>query len=190
MALRDKFTVLRAKSEATEGTDPTAVQGDEVRAWDVEFGEDYDSHVMRNTDVSLSPSGAVIGARRRPISFKTYLLGVDAANGASGVPAEFDPLFAMCGMAVTYTPETGNDNLGSVAFRRASAAASTGNGNSACIEKFVDGTKVQALGCRGSLKFGAKVGEPVIAEWTARGHMAAPTTAALPSRGSPPASRH
>jgi len=181
MAYRD-VAILRAKIEATEGTDPTAAQGDEVRAWGLTVSPSYDSKVAECSDGQGALLGATIGGARNKVAFNTYFLCPNAADGSSVTSKpEWADIALACGWPLAYTPEVGGDNLGSVVMRRASISATTGNGTSCCLDAFEDGRKMQTLGWRGGWKMSIKPGEPIVVAWDGTGRFSAPTAVAMPA---------
>lgn len=156
---RSRLGVVTAKVETTEGTDVTPGNDDySFRPYNLRFEPNvgYYKHDAQSAQLSGFPGTS--GTRLARVSFSVDLSGaVTSAAYAAGNPAEADVLLRACGLAVTYSGTTPNEI--------ATYDPTSTSVPSLSMYVFVDGMQHKMLGCRGSAKFRAVIGEFVHADF-------------------------
>lgn len=151
MPLIAQRAVMAAKEETVEGTPETLAAADAFLSFEPSFDYDLETHDRNPIRPTLSMLNPVSGRRYGILTFKCELKG----SGTAGTAPKFGKLFKFCKMtetivavtSVTYTPASTGDPSCTIAF-------------------YVDGKRYQLAGARGTWKFTANVGEPVMVEFT------------------------
>jgi len=151
--------VIAAKVEGVEGTaEAITVAEAGILAIDPKFDIDFKSYDRNNIKLNtLSNLVPLMGQRSVKISFKAEVKGAGAAYSAILKPA-LGTYLKGCGFAETIDVTAG-------AEKATYLPASTGI-PSLTIWVYEDGLIKKARGCRGTVKFTGKVGEPVFAEFS------------------------
>lgn len=153
--------IVVAKVESVEGTGENLVVGDAgILAIDPKFDADFKMHERNSQLNSLSPLVPIPGARGAKISFRAEVKGAGAAYSATVKPA-LSPYLRACGLAETIVTTVGAETA---TYLPASSGVP-----SLTIWVYEDGVIKKARGCRGSVKFSGKLGEPVFAEFSFEG---------------------
>jgi len=145
--------VLAAKAEVTEGT-AIALAGADANNLIMEprFEGNISMFKREFLDNSLSKFKMVSGTRLGRITFKCEVKG----SGAAGTAPAFGKLLIACGFGETVVPAT------SVTYAPTSTLA---NITTLTIALYKDGLRKALKGCRGNVKYSAKVGEPGVLEF-------------------------
>lgn len=167
--------LLASKVEATEGTAETLAGADaNLLVYDPKFEPDIDQFDRNPVANDLSKYAAIPGARKGKLSFKAELKGSGTAGTA---PAIGKPLKA-CGFGETVVAVT------SVTYAPISVAIPTLTLNLYSLPESGNTIRAQLLGARGTVKFSAKVGEPILLEFEFMGvYVAITDQAALTASG-------
>lgn len=149
--------VIAGKLESVEGTaEAITVTDTGILAMDVKFDADIkvtERAIQLNTLSNLEP---VIGARAGSVSFRAELKGSGGASYASAGPA-LSPYLKACGFAETLA-------AGSATYKPASSGVP-----SITLWVYADGVAKKLKGCRGTVSFAGKVGEPCYADFKFQG---------------------
>lgn len=129
-----------------------------ILAIDPKFEIDLKSYERNNIKLNtLSNMVPLMGQRAAKVSFKAEVKGAGAAYSSSVTPA-LGTYLKSCGFAETIVTTAGAETVTYL-------PASTGI-PSLTIWVYEDGLIKKARGCRGTVKFSGKVGEPVFAEFS------------------------
>ena len=153
MPLLTRRRVIAAKIESSEGTAEAITVSDAgILAMDVKFDADIKATERKINLNTLSNLAPVIGARSGSVSFRTELKGSGGSSYASVGPA-IAVYLKGCGFAETL-----------IAASATYKPASTGV-PSLTIWVYEDGVVKKLKGCRGTVTFSGKVGEPCYADF-------------------------
>lgn len=148
---------IAAKIESVEGTmEAITVTDSGVLAIDPKFDADikmYDRNVMLGTLSNMQP---IPGAQSGTISFKVELKGTGVAYSALLKP-DLSIFLKACGFAETVVATAGSETVTYL-------PASTGI-PALTIWLYEDGMVRKLYGCRGTVSFSGKIGEPVFADF-------------------------
>lgn len=163
---------IAAKIEAVEGTMENITVADSgVLAVEPKFDADikmYDRNVMLGTLSNLQP---IPGAQGGSVSFKVELKGTEGAYASDNLP-DVSTFIRACGFAETLDVTTpGSETITYL-------PASTGI-PSLTIWLYEDGMVRKLYGCRGTVSFSGKIGEPVFADFKFTGVYGGTATAAM-----------
>jgi len=145
---------LACKVETTEGTAIALVNTDVVLCSEPVFTKGNDFYRRNNAKASLSAEGGVVGKRPASIKFKCELKG----SGTKGTAPEWGKLLRACGFTEAIVAVT------SVTYTPASSSIP-----SLTMAVYEDGKIKKAVGCRGTVKFTHKTGQPVMMEFEFQG---------------------
>jgi len=146
-------TVITAIAETAYGTDPAMTGTNAILAWDVNLdvkGEVLERLYLRD---SLSPISHVVGMKEVELSFKSELVGSNAAP-------MIGPILSACGFGTGVTTGT------ALVY---SLVSSEVNMPSVAIYVYKDGNRHKVLGARGTVKFLLEAGKYGIAEFAMKG---------------------
>ena len=163
--------VIAAKIEAAEGImEAITVADGGVLAVDPKFDADikmYERNVMLGTLSNLQP---LPGQQSGTISFKVELKGTTGAYAAGNKP-DLSKFIRACGFAETVDLTAGAEKVTYL-------PASTGI-PSLTLWLYEDGMVRKLYGCRGTVSFSGKIGEPVFADFKFTGVYGGTDTAAI-----------
>jgi len=152
-----KRRALAAKIETVEGTmEAITVADGGILAVDPKFDADismYDRNIMMGTLSNMEP---IPGAQSGTINFKVELKGTGTAYAVDNKP-DLSTFIRACGFAETVDLTAGSEKVTYL-------PASTGI-PSLTIWLYEDGMVRKLYGCRGTVSFSGKIGEPVFADF-------------------------
>ncbi|HAM40397.1 MAG TPA: hypothetical protein DCP69_03420 [Candidatus Omnitrophica bacterium] len=150
--------VIAGKIEAVEGTAETITVSDAgIVAIDPQFDADFKQYNRDNVrSNTLSKMQAIPGQKMGTISFKCELKGTGSAYSATVKPA-LGMYLRACGFAETVVTTAGSETVTYL-------PASTGV-PSLTLWMYDDGAVRKLKGCRGTVSFSGKIGEPIFAEF-------------------------
>lgn len=150
--------VIAAKIESVEGTaEAITVTDAGILAIDPKFDADIKMNDRTNVQLNtLSKLVPILGTQAGKISFKAELKGSGAAYSATVKPG-VGVFLKACGFAETIDVTAGAEKA---TYLPASTGVPT-----LSIWLYEDGAVRKLKGCRGTVKFSGKVGEPVFAEF-------------------------
>lgn len=162
---------LAAKIETVEGTMETITVADAgILAVDPKFDADikmYDRNVMLGTLSNLQP---IPGTQSGSLTFKVELKGTGTAYAAGNKP-DLSTFIRACGFAETVDATAGSETVTYL-------PASTGI-PCLTIWLYEDGIVRKLYGCRGTVSFSGKIGEPVFADFKFTGVYGGTDTATM-----------
>lgn len=160
--------LLIAATESTYGTSASPVGTDAILVED-----DLKISPLESTALERKVIQPYFGKRRQLLTKKYVKIEFSvefAGSGTAGTAPEYGRLLKACGMAETVVAST------SVTYAPLSTA-----GSSVTMAFHADGQKHLALGCRGNVKFSAKVNDIPKLSFEFTGLYATPTDASLPT---------
>lgn len=154
MSLLTRRRILAAAIESAEGTAEAITVADAgILAFDVKFDPDVKIYKRNATLATLSILPSIPGQRAGRVKFKAELKGNGASYAANAKPA-IGKFLQGCGFGETIVAGT------SVTYAPASSSLKT-----LTMWVYEDGIVKKLKGCRGTVKFTGKTGEPFIAEF-------------------------
>jgi hypothetical protein len=164
--------VIAAKIETTEGTKET-ITGTEskILPFNPRFDPDINMNKRNPVRPYLSPVADVPGARLARLSFRVEMKGAGSAYSTSVKPA-IGEFLRGCGFAETIVTTIGSE-------KATYDPASTGH-KSLTLALYEDGVVKTLYGARGNVKFSAKNGEQLYADFDFLGVYDSVADAALP----------
>lgn len=148
--------LLASKVESVEGTAETLAGADaNLLIYDPKFEADIDQFDRNPVANDLSKYAAIPGLRKGKLSFKAELKG----SGTAGTAPAIGKLLKACGFGETTVAVT------SVTYAPISVAISTLTMALYSLPESGNTIRAQMFGARGTVKFSAKAGEPVMLEF-------------------------